>query len=115
MTKYRAKEDISPNVKKGDIVEITDELIPEFKSKLELYNENDGEKVDSTEKTVVTNPSRTDLKARATQLGLDFAPNIPTERLMELVKEAEDKKAAEEAAAGSGSEGEGEADKGGTE
>lgn len=38
------------------------------------------------------NPSREELKARATELGIDFAPNIGTEKLLELVraKEAED-------------------------
>lgn len=41
--------------------------------------------------TTVVNPSREELKARAKELDIDFAPNITTERLLELVqaKEAE--------------------------
>lgn len=40
----------------------------------------------------LVNPSREELKARAAELGIDYAPNITTEKLLELVraKEAED-------------------------
>ena len=42
-------------------------------------------------KQPLINPSREELKERAQELGIDFAPNITTERLLELVraKEAE--------------------------
>lgn len=95
MPKYRALVDIPPNIKAGEVVEVNDELIPEFKKKLELVSGNDeDDEVDDATKSGVVNPSRTDLKARAAQLGVDFAPNISTPRLMELVKEAEDAEAA---------------------
>ncbi len=49
----------------------------------------------SGEPEAIINPSREELKARAKELGIDFAPNITTERLLELVqaKEAEFKAA----------------------
>lgn len=36
-------------------------------------------------------PDRNQLKARATELGIVFASNIPTDKLVELIKEAEEK------------------------
>ena len=46
----------------------------------------------------VINPSRDELKKEAEELGINFAQNIPTDRLLELIKEARVKKAAEDAA-----------------
>lgn len=105
MAKYRAKVDVPP-LKAGDIMVAQDPLVPEYADKFERVGE-DAEAVD--EKQPLVNPSRDELKARATELDVTFASNIPTERLMELVKEAEDKKAAEENSGegdGSGEEGE---------
>jgi hypothetical protein len=98
MAKYKALQDILPNVKAGDIVEVKDEIIPEYKKLLEPYNGDEevtirSEETVDTDKTAVVNPSRDELKARATELGINFASNIPTERLLELVKEAEEKDA----------------------
>lgn len=84
MTKYRAKVDVPPGIKAGDIVDFQEPLVPSYASRFEPYNE-------PAEKEAVINPSRDELKARATELDITFAPNIPTERLIELVKEAEDK------------------------
>jgi len=110
MTKYRALVDIPPNIKAGEVVEVNDELIPEFKKKLELVSED--AEVDETTKSGVINPSRTDLKARAAQLGIDFAPNISTARLMELVKEAEDAEAAKLQKDGDNGDGDKDSDEG---
>lgn len=85
MAKYRAKKAFPPNIKVGDIVETDKELIPEYAPHFERV---DG---DSSEKEEIINPSRDELKAKATELGIDFAPNITTDKLMALVKEAEDK------------------------
>jgi hypothetical protein len=99
MTKYRALQDIPPNVKAGDIVEVKNKLVPAYEKLLrpiaEGASEPEDTDVDNPKKTLVTNPDRNDLKKRATELGINFAPNIPTDRLIELVTEAE-KKAAEE-------------------
>lgn len=40
----------------------------------------------------LVNPSREELKARASELGIDYAPNISTEKLLELVKDKEAEK-----------------------
>lgn len=92
MAKYRAKVDIPPNVKAGDIVTVDGELIPEFKAVLEPYVEETAvDETDDTEKTLINNPDRNALKEEATRLGLTFASNIPTDRLIELIKEAKEK------------------------
>lgn len=93
MAKYRALVDIPPSVKAGDIVEALEELIPEFKSKLELVS--DDEKVE--EKTLLTNPNREHLKAEAAELGLTFASNIPTDKLISIIDEAKAEKAKDDA------------------
>lgn len=95
MAKYRAKVDVPP-LKAGDIMEASEPLVPEYADKFERVGDDTEETV--VEKQTLVNPSRDELKARATELGVTFASNIPTERLMELVKEAEDKKAADEGA-----------------
>lgn len=102
MAKYRAKQDLPPNIKAGDIVETENDLIPEY---VPLF-ERVGEDEEVSDKTVILNPSRDELKARANELGINFASNIPTERLMELVKEAEEKKAAEDGEGGGDGDGE---------
>ena len=94
--KYRAKVDIPPNVKAGDIVEAHEELVPGMAERLEPVNDSEeltelGQVDGSGEKTLITNPSRDELKARATELGINFASNIPTDRLVELIAEAEAK------------------------
>lgn len=150
MAKYRAKSDMPPYIKAGNVVEFKEPLVDGMKGHFEAVDDdtpvtgihvenpvgffnpladptaagtqlNDGgltpggdkqslededadEDLDPDEdadeddddKKEIVNPSRDELKARATALGINFASNIPTERLMELVKEAEDKKAAEE-------------------
>jgi hypothetical protein len=95
--KYRAKVDIPPNVKAGDIVEANDELVPAFKSLLEKVGDDEEltDLSDNDDGVIIANPSRDELKARATELEITFAPNIPTDRLIELIKEAEAKKDAE--------------------
>lgn len=158
MTKYRAKVDVPPGIKAGDVVDFKDPLVPGYVPLFdkaddgdELTNRTAGDNLNS-ERTATINPSldvlkahleelgiefrddltvielfqllsdaeakrlsgdggqgsdggeddggedksgapdRNDLKARATELGINFASNIPTDRLVELVKEAEDKK-----------------------
>lgn len=99
MAKYKALADILPIVKAGDIVELQEEPIPEYRSLLQPVGEGE-EVTDNVDEddplTLVTQPSRDDLKKRASELNINFAPNIPTERLIELIGEAEAKKAAEE-------------------
>lgn len=94
MAKYRAKVDIPPNVKAGDIVTVDGELIPEFKAILEpVVEETAVKETDDTDsdKTLINNPDRNALKEEATKLGLTFASNIPTDRLIELINEAKEK------------------------
>lgn len=105
MAKYIATADIPPNVKAGDIVEVNQKLIPEFAKVLVPAPAE--EQTEPTEpiddgKTIITNPDRNALKARATELEINFASNIPTERLLELVKEAEERVAEEAKAEGAG-------------
>lgn len=92
--KYRAKVDIPPNVKAGDIVETDEELVPGIKERLEPVSDDEeltelGQVDDDGNKTLITNPSRDELKARATELGITFANNTPTDKLVELIAEAE--------------------------
>lgn len=149
--KYRALVDIPPNVKVGDIVEVSGDLVPEFKKKLEQVGDDEQVTILSQVKTDVVNPSlddlkehmaaqgiewhddmtvvelfgafedkrkeaeakqreatekkdddegdgggsanpdRNELKAKAAALGITFAQNIPTDRLVELIAEAEAK------------------------
>jgi hypothetical protein len=96
MAKYRALVDIPPSVKAGDIVEANEELIPEFKSKLEPVSDDEGVE----EKTLLTNPNRDFLKAEAAELGLTFASNIPTDKLIAIIDEAKAEKAKADADAG---------------
>lgn len=94
MPKFRAKVDVAPEIKKGDIVEFNDPLVEGYKNHFEPVE--DGEAVDDAvvdDPDLIVNPSRTALKARATELNINFASNIPTDRLVELVKEAEEKAA----------------------
>lgn len=103
MARYRALVDIPPRVKKGDVVTLKEDPIPEFKSKLEpvgrvVDDEEDngnGDGGDGT-KVRVGNPSRDELKARATELGITFANNTPTDKLLELIAEAEIKVAGDD-------------------
>lgn len=99
MTKYVAKADVSPKIKKGDIVEFNDPLIPEYQNLFEKYDgqTEEAEKQtagdnDDPVKTGIINPDRNALKAKATELGINFADNIPTVRLSELIQEAEAKR-----------------------
>lgn len=89
MAKYVAVKDFPPNIKQGDEVEFKDEihenLVPYFQPISGAVSKQD----DETDDTIVTNPDREKLKARATELGITFASNIPTARLMELIKEKE--------------------------
>ncbi len=95
MAKFRAKVDVAPSIKKGDIVEFEEPLVDGYKNHFEEYNgsEEAGDGVE--EDGLIANPDRNALKARATELGVVFANNTPTDKLVELVKEAEEKKAAE--------------------
>lgn len=91
MARYRAVSDFPPSVKQGDVVEFEDDLLPELKPYFERYVEDeltDKTVTDETD-TIVTNPDREKLKARATELEIPFASNIPTARLMELIEEKE--------------------------
>lgn len=104
MPKYVALQDVPPSVKKGDIVTIKEPLVPSYKDKFAPYSPAQAEetKPDADDgKTVVRNPDRNALKDRATELGINFAQNIPTERLIELIQEAESK----QNAGGEGGEG----------
>lgn len=89
MAKYIAVKDFPPNIKQGDEVKFRDKLgetvAPYFRPVSEVASEEDEDEDD----TVVTNPDREKLKARANELGIPFAPNIPTARLIELIKEKE--------------------------
>lgn len=105
--KYRAKVNIPPGVLAGQIVVLNEPPIAEYKDKLEPYNgdaeegdfaENDGQRTEAGSdiefgaKQGIVNPDRNELKARATELGINFASNAPTERLIELIAEAEAKR-----------------------
>lgn len=102
MPQYRATKDIAPLIKEGDIVTTKEDLIPEYEGILVPVSGGD-----DAGKSTVINPNRDELKARATELGITFASNIPTDKLMSLVAEAE---AEAEKQAG---EGEGGGDEGG--
>lgn len=98
MAKYRALVDIPPNVKAGDIVSATEEIVPGLKDKLVAVGD-DEELSDTTGNiSLEGNVSREALKKRADELNIDYASNIATAKLFELVKEAQDAKAAELAA-----------------
>ncbi len=93
MAKYRAKVDVPPGIKAGDVVNFEEPLVPSYEKLFEKVGESDDED-DDADKTFVGNPDRNTLKDRATELGINFAPNIPTDRLIELITEAEVKAAA---------------------
>ncbi len=105
MTKYRAKVDVPPGIKAGDVVEFSEPLVEGFKNQFELADSSEDitqheEGVDDEggdRSKIIGNPDRNALKARAAELKIDFAPNIPTDRLVELVKAAEEEAKAEEA------------------
>lgn len=104
MARFIAKVDIPPNVKAGDVVTAKEPLIPEFANLLEKIGgrseptkvgepkEPGSETETETDQTLITNPDRNLLKDEATSLGINFAPNIPTDRLIELIKEARARK-----------------------
>lgn len=93
MAKYRALVDIPPHVKKGDVVELTKDPVPGMKERLEKVG--DDEKVTDVSGNIdlTGNVSREQLKARADELNLEYAGNISTAKLFELVKEAQEAKA----------------------
>lgn len=96
MAKYRAKIDIPPGIKAGEVHEFKDELLPEFAPHFEKVGDNEETvELDEDRKSLI-NPSRDELKARANELGITFASNIPTDKLLELVKEKEAENADEE-------------------
>lgn len=89
MAKYVAVKDFPPNIKQGDEVEFNDKLDESLVPYFRPIGEAVSEQADETDDTIVTNPDREKLKARATELEITFASNIPTARLMELIKEKE--------------------------
>lgn len=91
MAKYKALKDVPPEIKAGDIVEFKKPLVPSYKGLFERYVAPKDDEED--DKDLITNPDRNALKARATELEINFASNIPTDRLIELIKEAEEKSA----------------------
>lgn len=95
MAKYRAKEDIPPGVKKGDIVELTEDPVPGMKERLEAVSDSE-ETTAGQPADLLTGLSRDELKAKADELGVDYPGNISTAKLLEAVKE----KMAEDAEAG---------------
>ncbi len=119
MAKFRAKSNAPYPYREGDIVEFQEPLVGGYVNHFEdyagdaevtnIYDRNPlndptagGTQLDlgrtpggSTSTEVVVNPSREELKAEADELGINYAPNIPTDRLFELVKEARAKKDAE--------------------
>lgn len=115
MARYIAKVDIPPHIKKGDEVRIDNPLIPEFAERLTPVVDEDDSDSEDDDKTIVTNPDRNSLKARATQLGINFASNIPTDRLVELITEAEEKAKTDEGSGDEGSGDEGSDDEDGNE
>lgn len=88
MTKYRALADVPPNISKGDVIEFNEPLVDSYKPLFERFVEGENEDTD-----LIVNPDRNALKERATELGLNFASNVPTEKLIAMIeeKEAEDK------------------------
>lgn len=56
----------------------------------------DPHRIDGGGNILTVNPSRDDLKSKATDLGIQFASNIPTDRLVELIAEAEAAKSKQE-------------------
>jgi hypothetical protein len=92
MAKYIAIKDFPPNIKQGDEAEFADDLDETLKPYFTpAGGAASAEKVENqdTDDTIITNPDREKLKARATELEIPFAPNIPTARLIELIKEKE--------------------------
>lgn len=97
MGKYRALTDMPP-VKKGDVVEFKEPLVDGLKNHYVAVGDSEGVAVIGEDARseieglldLNGNVSREDLKKRATELELDFAPNIPTAKLLELVKEAQE-------------------------
>jgi hypothetical protein len=84
--KYRALEDMAPTIKKGDIAEFTDELDPRLKGKFAPADADETTTHGVVDQELDGNISRDDLKIKATELGIDFAGNISTAKLLELVK-----------------------------
>ncbi len=64
--------------------------VSEKKAKSEAETETDDDDLDNGGNGGGA-PDRNELKARATELGITFASNIPTDKLVELIKEAEEK------------------------
>ncbi len=101
MPKYRATQDVpGTDVKKGEIVTFKEDLVDGYK---QYFTPVDGkERVEGEEDDnggnggggpgdLTANPDRAALKARAKELELNVADNTPTARLIELIKEAEEK------------------------
>jgi hypothetical protein len=105
MAKYKALQDVPPFIKAGDIANFDQPLIPEYQKLFEAYSgEEAAVEIDDDDplKQALINPSRDELKKRAQELEIDFAPNITTDKLLELVKTAEEKKAGEGGGEGGG-------------
>lgn len=91
MPKFVAKFDNDPYpLKKGDVIDVK-ELEPGLVSKFDPYNGSDAptETEDLVDPAVTAdlqgNVSREDLKKKAIELGIDYAPNIQTNKLQALV------------------------------
>lgn len=118
MAKYRAKVASPPDIRLGDIVEFDSPLVEGLRNHYEPVSDNeeitirrnpetglterreidrtaDGTMADDGLRQQVGNPSRDELKKEAEELGVDFAPNITTEKLFGLVREARDAKDAQ--------------------
>lgn len=105
MAKYKALQDLPPHIKLGDIVEFGEPLVPEYQKIFEAYNgDEEVAEIDENDpvRTALINPSRDDLKKRATELDIYFAQNITTDKLLELVKDGEEALAAKLAAENEG-------------
>jgi hypothetical protein len=101
--KYRAIVDIPPNVKVGDIVELRDPPIREFKDKLEPVGDNEEVNVPA-EKTAIINPSLDDLKQHLAAEGIEWRDDMTVVELFELIQDADAKKKADAAAAAAAAE-----------
>lgn len=87
MAKYRALVDVPPGIVAGQIVSFKEPLVDGYKP---LFTPVTAEEAkEDGVKTVIANPSRDELKARAAQLEITFASNTPTDKLIDLIKEKE--------------------------
>ena len=98
MGKYVATQDMPPKIRAGDVVNFKDELTDSFKPYFRPFNSDTDEEGEETHLTAgdndhpvttgLVNPDRNQLKAKARDLGINFAENIPTVAPTQLIQDA---------------------------